>query len=84
MGQVSLPAWVEQLQTQDKLRDTAEAYKKVPMLYRAINLRADAISSVPFRVERNGSRASGTSKRICPSYYARQRSRCCLRALRSG
>jgi HK97 family phage portal protein len=54
MGQVSLPAWVEQIQTQDKLRDTAEAYKKVPMLYRAINLRADAISSVPFRVERNG------------------------------
>ena len=54
MGQVSLPAWVEQLQTQDKLRNTQDAYAKVPMLYRAVNLRADAISSVPFRVERNG------------------------------
>jgi len=50
----SLPSWMTQLRSGDKLLGTHDAYTKVPMLYRAINLRADAISTVPYSVERKG------------------------------
>ena len=46
----SLPSWMTQLRAGDKLLGTHDAYTKVPMLYRAINLRADALSTVPFSV----------------------------------
>jgi len=50
----SLPYWVDQLKTDGKLAGTIDAYERNPVVYRAVNLRCDAISSVPFKVERNG------------------------------
>lgn len=54
MGTVTLPSWVEQLREGTRLGSTIEAYEKSPMLYRAINLRCDALANVPYRVERDG------------------------------
>jgi HK97 family phage portal protein len=49
-----IPGWVTQLQGSAQLSGTREAYRRVPMVYRCVNLRADAIASVPFVIERNG------------------------------
>lgn len=46
----SLPAWFEQLRRGGRISNPADAYMVSPLLYRATNLRADAVSSVPFRV----------------------------------
>ncbi len=46
----SLPAWFEQLRRGGRIGTPADAYMVSPLLYRATNLRADAVSSVPFRV----------------------------------
>ena len=54
MGVVSLPSWVDQLKSGDKLSGTVDAYSKFPPLYRAVNIRSDTLSSVPFKIERNG------------------------------
>jgi HK97 family phage portal protein len=54
MGVVSLPSWVEQLKAGDKLTGTIDAYSRFPPLYRAVNIRADTLSSMPFKVERDG------------------------------
>ncbi len=50
----TLPSFMDGLRTTDKLGGTWEAYCRVPTLYRSVNLRADAISSVPYRIERRG------------------------------
>ena len=50
----TLPSFMDGWKTSDKLGGTWDAYCKVPTLYRSVNLRADALSSVPFRVERRG------------------------------
>lgn len=49
----SYPGWVDKLRHGDALEGTIDAYSTVPMLYRAVNLRCDAISTVPFNVYRN-------------------------------
>ena len=49
-----IPGWVTQLQGSAQLSGTREAYRRVPMVYRCVNLRADAIASVPYVIERNG------------------------------
>lgn len=54
MGVVSLPSWVEQLKAGDKLTGTIDAYSRFPPLYRAVNIRADTLSSMPYKVERDG------------------------------
>jgi len=54
MGVVSLPSWVEQLKAGDKLTGTIDAYSRFPPLYRAVNIRSDTLSSMPFKVERDG------------------------------
>jgi HK97 family phage portal protein len=46
--------WLDTLNRSGKLYSPADAYRMVPMLYRAVNLRADALSSVPFQLTRNG------------------------------
>lgn len=46
----AFPAWFEQLRKGGRVNTPAEAYMVSPLLYRATNLRADAVSSVPFRV----------------------------------
>ena len=48
----TLPSFMDGLKTNDKLGGTWDAYCRVPTLYRSVNLRADAISSVPYRIER--------------------------------
>jgi len=44
---VSVPGWVEGLATTDKVTSTSQAYAYVPLIHRAVQLRCDAISSVP-------------------------------------
>ena len=46
----SFPAWFEQLRKGGRITTPADAYMVSPLLYRATNLRADAVSSVPFRI----------------------------------
>ena len=46
--------WLDTMNRSGKLYSAADAYRMVPMLYRAVNLRADALSSVPFQLTRNG------------------------------
>jgi HK97 family phage portal protein len=47
------PGWVDALRQGERLTGTIDAYGSVPMIYRAVNLRCDAISSVPFHIYRN-------------------------------
>jgi HK97 family phage portal protein len=49
----SLPAWFEQLRRGGRIVTTADAYSVSPLLYRATNLRADALSSIPYRLTYN-------------------------------
>jgi len=49
---VGYPGWVDALRNGEALTSTIDAYNSVPMLYRAVNLRCDAISSVPYRINR--------------------------------
>jgi len=46
--------WLDTMNRSGKLYSASDAYRMVPMLYRAVNLRADALSSVPFQLTRNG------------------------------
>jgi len=48
----SYPGWVDKLRMNDALKGTIDAYASVPMLYRAVNLRCDAISTVPTKLYR--------------------------------
>jgi len=51
---IQYPAgWLDTLNQSGRLYSTGDAYRMVPMLYRAVNLRADALSSVPFQLTRN-------------------------------
>lgn len=49
----SIPGWVNALKNGYFVNDPVTAYEKVPVLYRAVNLRADALSSVPYKLVRN-------------------------------
>jgi phage portal protein BeeE len=51
---LSLPAWFDSLRRQGRITSTADAYLVSPLLYRATNLRADAISTVPYRMYYKG------------------------------
>ena len=46
------PGWVDKLKNGDAVNGTVDAYALVPMLYRSVNLRCDAISTVPFKLYR--------------------------------
>ena len=46
--------WLDALNRSGKVSTPADAYRQVPMLYRAVNLRAEALSSVPTVLTRNG------------------------------
>jgi HK97 family phage portal protein len=50
----AIPGWVDKLRSGERLNGTLDAYASVPMLYRAVNLRCDAIGSVPYTLKRNG------------------------------
>jgi len=51
---LTLPAWFDSLRRQGRITSTADAYLVSPLLYRATNLRADAISTVPYRMYYKG------------------------------
>lgn len=50
----AIPGWVNALKNGLYVSDPITAYERVPVLYRAVNLRADALSSVPYKLVRNG------------------------------
>ena len=51
----SVPGWSEDLAgASDKINTTPQAYALVPIIYRAMRLRCDALSSVPVVIRRGG------------------------------
>ncbi len=46
------PGWVDRLNAGETLKGTIDAYGAVPMLYRAVNLRADSLGTVPYHLMR--------------------------------
>ena len=50
----AIPGWYSIAKKAGELYGTIDAYEKVPMYYRAINLRSDALGTVPFQLLRNG------------------------------
>lgn len=56
---INMPTgWLDGLRGSGRLGSAADAYTVEPMLYRAVNLRADAIASVPSRLLRNGEKVA--------------------------
>lgn len=51
----AIPGWYSIAKKAGELYGTIDAYEKVPMLYRAVNLRSDALGTVPYKIYRNGS-----------------------------
>ena len=50
---VAIPAWAQEMIDHPEGRNSAfEAYKKVPQLYRAVTMRANALACVPFVVRK--------------------------------
>jgi len=50
----AIPGWYSIAKNAGELYGTLDAYEKVPMYYRAINLRADALGTVPYELIRAG------------------------------
>ena len=50
----NVPGWVEGLTNSGNLSGAAAAYAYVPLVYRAIRLRADALSAVPVQSHQIG------------------------------
>jgi len=50
----AIPGWYSIAKKAGELYGTLDAYEKVPMYYRAINLRADALGTVPYELLRSG------------------------------
>lgn len=50
----AIPGWYSIAKKAGELYGTIDAYEKVPMLYRAVNLRSDALGTVPYKIFRNG------------------------------
>jgi len=50
----AIPGWYSIAKKAGELYGTIDAYEKVPMLYRAVNLRSDALGTVPYKIMRNG------------------------------
>ena len=50
----AIPGWYSVAKKAGELYDTLDAYEKVPMLHRAVNLRAEALGTVPYQLERGG------------------------------
>jgi HK97 family phage portal protein len=51
----SIPTWLSDLTNDpDKVRSSAQAYTYVPLVFRAVRLRANAIQAVPITITRGG------------------------------
>ena len=46
----SIPGWAESLEQADKISEEGLSYGMVPLIYRAVKLRCDALSSVPVHI----------------------------------
>lgn len=51
---INFPGWMQSMSRSGRIASAPDAYEVVPMLYRAVNLRCDAISTVPYTLKRNG------------------------------
>lgn len=51
---INFPGWMQSMSRSGRIATASDAYEVVPMLYRAVNLRCDAISTVPYTLTRNG------------------------------
>jgi HK97 family phage portal protein len=51
---LNIPGWLQSLNRSGRIATASDAYEVVPMLYRAVNLRCDAISTVPYTLTRRG------------------------------
>ena len=51
---INFPGWMSSMQRSGRIASAPDAYEVVPMLYRAVNMRCDAISTVPYTLTRNG------------------------------
>jgi len=47
---VTIPEWAEYLQASNKLNSSQQAFALVPLIYRAVYLRCNALTSIPFRL----------------------------------
>jgi HK97 family phage portal protein len=54
-----IPGWTENLERGDKVRGESAAYSMVPLIYRAIKLRCDALSSTPIGIYRGDEEIAG-------------------------
>jgi hypothetical protein len=45
-----IPGWAERLQSSDKLTGTGASYAKVPLVFRALNLRCNALVEMPWHL----------------------------------
>lgn len=50
----AIPGWYNVAKKAGELYNTIDAYEKVPMFHRAINLRADAMGTVPYQLTKSG------------------------------
>ena len=50
----SLPSWFDTLRRSGRIATTADAYLVSPLLYRATNLRADSLSTIPYHLTYQG------------------------------
>ena len=63
----SIPGWSEELTgATDKISGTPQAYALVPIIYRAVRLRCDALSSVPVVIEQGGKAVDWPFKSVDP------------------
>jgi HK97 family phage portal protein len=51
---MNIPGWMSSMSRAGRIASATDAYEVVPMLYRAVNLRCDAISTVPYTLTRRG------------------------------
>ena len=46
----NIPGWAESLEQADKISEEGLSYGMVPLIYRAVKLRCDSLSSVPVHI----------------------------------
>lgn len=51
---INFPGWMQSMSRSGRIATASDAYEIVPQLYRAVNLRCDAISTVPYTLTRRG------------------------------
>ena len=51
---MNIPGWMSSMSRAGRIASATDAYEVVPMLYRGVNLRCDAISTVPYTLMRRG------------------------------